>query len=711
MMPISTPYADPMDEPRVLKAWQAFLRGDHHTDLDRLRAAVGFSWLRCQQAQVNPNQQNAPLSDDDLNQRFASQRELLDASLPIMKEARQYLAESGSVMALADAQAHLLRTEGDTRTLGFAENIHFLPGACWSESACGTNAIGTALAIGQPIQVHSSEHYCEGIKRWTCSAAVIRHPVDSTIVAAVDISGLSSSYSRQNLALAVQVAGRIESRLMEAELQWRYHLLDAAMSWLVRSDRQGVLLFDRRGRLVRTNGLVIEQFDPQAFGGRRLASWTIDEIVRQADGDARPGWQGFDPRGIRREQVMHNGQLLGSVLLLPPRDPVRHLPQTRMAGAGTQAASAGRSAGSDAGAEPLNGRTDSAFRTVIGQSPAIREAVTQAQKLAASRVPVLLMGESGVGKEVFARGIHEAHSGAAGGGRPLVAINCGSFARELLSSELFGYAEGAFTGARRGGMKGKIEAADGGTLFLDEIGEMPLELQPHFLRVLEEGEVCRLGETQPRRVKFRLVAATHRDLREEVRAGRFRLDLFYRIAVTTIHLPPLRERREDIPLLARHLLQRLAHENGLPVADIAPQVLEVLQRQDWPGNIRELRNALEGMLLTCRGGMIELPDLSSELLSGAMATDILRGAAEATRGSIARTPTTPAAPATMAQTELEALQQAIADCAGNLTAVARQLGIAKSTVYLKVERYGLQDLIEYARTRSARAPLRAHGPH
>lgn len=210
---------------------------------------------------------------------------------------------------------------------------------------------------------------------------------------------------------------------------------------------------------------------------------------------------------------------------------------------------------------------------MIGISAAIRSTVSRARQLAKSRVQVLLTGETGVGKEVFARGIHEAQSDP---GAPFVALNCGGFSRELLNSELFGHAEGSFTGSKRGGMIGKIEAANGGTLFLDEIGEMPMDLQPNFLRVLEQGEVYRLGENKPRKVSFRLVAATHRDLRKEIRDDNFRMDLFYRIAVTSIHIPPLRERQEDVPLLFQHYVKQLSKQHGLGVKEVRPGVSERL---------------------------------------------------------------------------------------------------------------------------------------
>ncbi len=263
---------------------------------------------------------------------------------------------------------------------------------------------------------------------------------------------------------------------------------------------------------------------------------------------------------------------------------------------------------------------------------------------------MLLLGETGVGKEEFARGIHEASPSAAG---TYVALNCGGLSRDLLASELFGYAEGAFTGARKGGLMGKIEAADGGTLFLDEIDEMLLDLQPHLLRVLEEGKLYRLGENTPRKVNFRLVAATHRNLRE---------------------------RGEDIAPLAELFLERFttAHRTGPRCLD--PDVLARLHAYSWPGNVRELRNAIESMVLMSDGELIGVDALPPELAPRPGDTLPLHGVA----------PTPAQAVCSMAEGELELIRRAIAATGGNLTGAARQLGVAKSTLYLKLKRYRLE---------------------
>jgi transcriptional regulator of acetoin/glycerol metabolism len=570
-------------------------------------------------------------------------------------------------MVLTDSCGTVLSLQGDTSTLSAAEQVHLLAGANWSESASGTNAIGTTLALGQPVQVHSAEHFCEGIKRWSCSATVIRDPLDGRALGVLDVSGLTTSYSRHALALAVSTAARIESRLAHAELDFRYQLLEAWLNRASDSTRDGVLLFDRRGRAIKANGRATQMIAELDRASGNPTGLRVQDIAIGGSGASieLPSWASADCF----EPVIVDGRQIGAMLTLPHRK---------------------RPLGGFA-AESVPPQADPSFAGVIGQSAAIRETVSRARQLARSRVAVLLVGETGTGKEVFARGIHEAKADK---NAPFVALNCGGFPRELLSSELFGHAEGSFTGARRGGMTGKIEAANGGTLFLDEVGEMPIDLQPHFLRVLEEGEVLRLGENKPRKVTFRLIAATNRDLRKEIRDGNFRMDLFYRIAVTCITIPPLRERAEDIPALVDHYLRLLCQQHGLDAVEVHPGVLDVLTAYPWPGNVRELRNAIEGMLLTCRDRVITQACLPAELI----------GAPSAFRETAGDAGLPPRELTRLEQAERDALNEAICQCNGNMTAVARHLGIAKSTVYLKLRRFGLERAAGERRIASSGSP-------
>jgi transcriptional regulator with PAS, ATPase and Fis domain len=307
--------------------------------------------------------------------------------------------------------------------------------------------------------------------------------------------------------------------------------------------------------------------------------------------------------------------------------------------------------------------------------------VEKARLLAQVDTPLLLQGETGVGKEIFARAIHQSGPHRPG---PFVALNCGGLPRDILASELFGYVDGAFTGARRTGMLGKVEAAQGGTLFLDEIAELPLDLQPYLLRVLEGGEVYPLGSARPRTVQFRLMAATNRDLRGEVGANRFRMDLFYRVSVVSLHIPPLRERTEDIPELVDRFGRDVASREGSPVKRFTPDALNAFALHPWPGNLRELRNVVEAMMLLSETELLGLDALPAEV---AVTVASRRGASvpEACQSGLDRV-------------ERDAIGAAIRLHGGNLTQAARALRISKSTLYLKVKGYALETVLSEARS-------------
>jgi len=315
------------------------------------------------------------------------------------------------------------------------------------------------------------------------------------------------------------------------------------------------------------------------------------------------------------------------------------------------------------------------FDHIIGTSPAIEQAKRLALKAAEGNSTVLLLGESGVGKELFAHAIHHASPRRS---KPFVRVNCSSIPHELMESELFGYEAGAFTGAGRKGKPGKFELANQGSIFLDEIGEMPLEMQAKLLRVLQEKEVERVGATKPQGVDFRVIAATNVDPETLVKTGRLRRDLFYRLNVVPIRVPPLRERREDIPAVVRHLMARLREEHGIRQRDVSAEVLELFQRYDWPGNIRELTNVLERASYSAEGPRIDIEHLPLFLRE-----------ARAPRTADRRRSNLKAA---LQEAEREALLQALHITKGNKAKAARLLGIHRTGLYQKLARLKMAGL-------------------
>lgn len=313
------------------------------------------------------------------------------------------------------------------------------------------------------------------------------------------------------------------------------------------------------------------------------------------------------------------------------------------------------------------------FESIVGRSEKIKEAKALAMKVASSRSTILIRGESGTGKELFGHAIH--HSSPRGDG-PFVRINCAAIPAELLESELFGYEEGAFTGAKKGGKPGKIELASGGTLFLDEIGDMPLDMQAKLLRVIQEKEFERIGGTKINHVDVRFIAATHRDLEEMVEKGKFREDLFYRLNVFTVEVPALRERAEDILVVAQYLIGKLNQELGTNVTGMEDRVIALFNQYPWHGNIRELENVLERAMNVADGQVIRMEDLpmrvrkwvgeeDSHVAGSYLLQDEVEGA------------------------EKKAILKALQKTAGNRQQAAELLGIHRASLYRKMDKYGI----------------------
>lgn len=309
------------------------------------------------------------------------------------------------------------------------------------------------------------------------------------------------------------------------------------------------------------------------------------------------------------------------------------------------------------------------FDSVLGDSKALKDAVSLARKVSGTDVPVLLTGETGTGKEVFAQAIHYNSKRAK---QNFVAVNCSSFSKELLESEMFGHKAGSFTGALKD-KKGLFEEADNGTIFLDEIGEMAFELQAKLLRILETGEYIKIGDTKPTRVNVRVVAATNRNLPEEITAGRFREDLFYRLSVFQIHLPALRERAGDVRILAKAFVKDFSVRLARPVTEITPAFLEALEQQPWKGNIRELRNVIERSLIVCESERLDVADLPLDIQN-----THYEQSDETTPGSFE-----------LSAMECRHIARVLEYTKGNKTEAARLLKIGLTTLYRKIEEYGI----------------------
>ena len=314
------------------------------------------------------------------------------------------------------------------------------------------------------------------------------------------------------------------------------------------------------------------------------------------------------------------------------------------------------------------------FDQIIGKSRQIKEVIEFGEEVSDSKSTVLLTGESGTGKEIFA---HAIHNNSNRRNKNFIVLNCASIPRSLIESELFGYEEGSFTGAKRGGNPGKFEIADGGTIFLDEIGEMPLDMQTRLLRVIQEGMVSRVGSNSQFPVDIRIIAATNKDLYEEVNKGNFRLDLYYRLKVLPIHLPPLRERPEDIPLLVEHFNQKVSGSINKNVMEIPEHYMAKLASYDWPGNVRELENIIELMLNTRR-----MPELGK--------VKTRENKVETTTIETSKAPNAYAGVKKLEDLEAMHIKHILEETAFNVSSAAKFLGIGRNTLYRKMDQYGIR---------------------
>lgn len=670
----NTEFAYSGDESEILKAWEDFLSGVNRMG-PPVRRVVESSWKRSVTRGVDAYGRCTPVvvGEEHFQTLLKRNRLLSWAAKPTMQENAALLRGTRSILILTDSAGVVLEVVGDPATRDRGCAINLSRGGSWNEADVGTNGIGTAIAIGEPVQVHASEHFCEGVKEWTCAAAPIRDPRDKTLLGVLDISGPDISFCQHNLALVMTAARQIESVILERLLVKRSRLLEACISKQPRSD-EGMVLLDHHGVVVCINADASDRIGRGEISatlniGKRLIApgieFDLDELRKNLPPDCQADW--LHPITDKRDT-------LGAILLIPQKSK-HYLPSYEH---GEHSNVTQQQVMEPPANTPLK-RPQSCnssvhndnFSMIVGSSAIMEAAVSRARQFAKSHAPILIQGETGVGKEMFASAI-QAESALSDG--PFVICNCGALSEELIGSELFGYVKGAFTGASNEGRVGRFEQASGGTLCLDEIGELPLNLQPYLLRVLEEGLVYRIGDSNPRKVRVRLLAMTNRNLADEVAAGRFRRDLFHRISVTKVAIPPLRERGPDIDELIDHFFKLLGAEHQLQIPCMNRHVLKVLHSYHWPGNVRELRNVIESLLLTNSTGRLTLDDLPQEFLNATLPLVEQSGKPPVKE---------------LAANERQTIENAITHAGGNLTQASRKLGISRSTLYRKIRYYKL----------------------
>jgi len=652
-------------------AWEkAIASGEIERNI--VRPEIAQSWVRCYKAGVDPGYNGTKrrfLSPAALEQTLAEHQELIEVSRPFMKHLYSLVAGSGFIVILSDQDANLLESLGDHETMEIAERNDLVKGANWAETEAGTNGIGIALVERKPVQVSGPEHYCKGLHFWTCSAAPI-FDEDHQIIGALQLSGPAENAFIHTLGMVAASVNVIEEELRLIKKNNELACMNNHLNFIMEYMKDGILIVDREGIITQANPAASQLLN---LSLKELQGGSAKEITGsdQATMEMLATGKAYNDEEIMfagRNGNMHLlgsgkaiydncGDINGGIIFIEPMKNVKNL-VNRFSGAHAQFS----------------------FDDIIGDNPELREAINIATLAAGNDSNVLIVGESGTGKEVFAQAIHNQSSRRNG---PFVAVNCGAIPRELISSELFGYVEGAFTGANRRGRPGKFELASGGTLFLDEIGDMPFEQQVALLRVLQEKKIVRIGGQSVLPVDVRIICATNKDLLKEVERGNFRQDLYYRLNVFSVNLPPLRNRQEDIPLFLDYFLERWATKDGVPRKQVDPEVLHYLQQYHWPGNIRELQNVLERMVGLCGGDRIGVDNLPPEILAPTAPP------APGLDKTIAVTTLREKRKDVLAERERQEIINLLSKYGGNISRVARAMEISRNTVYRKIKQYNI----------------------
>ncbi|WPC39445.1 sigma-54-dependent Fis family transcriptional regulator [Clostridium sp. JS66] len=591
----------------------------------------------------------------ELHKALEEDSELIKISIPFMEILYDFLRGSGFALYLTNSEGFVLTIVGDEEIIKDMAQIGIVEGADMSEKSTGTNAIGTALYEDCSVQTSGEDHYIEAYHPLTCSAAVIHNEKRKTI-GCLNLTGKCQLAHPHTLGLVVAAVKSIENQLKvektQNELFNAYQYLNKVMD----SINSGIFALNTSGIIKAINKsactmLCIREEVINKKVDKILNNW-VDMLKEITEGKICEGKEVTCACGNKKKIFSlnaypiknKNGDITGIVGIFNDIQNVYNL------------------------VNKYTGKNATyTFEDIIGKSKKILGLKNQAESIANSPSTVLIQGESGTGKELIAQAIHNSSSRR---DKSFVAINCGAIPKSLIESELFGYESGAFTGAKQGGHPGKFELANGGTLFLDEIGEMPLDVQVHFLRILQTSCFYRVGGSKNISVDVRIIAATNENLKEKVEKGTFREDLYYRLSVIPINVPPLRERIGDVEILIQYFLKTKAVKLGKSIPKIEEGIYRKLIDYAWPGNVRELENCIENIVNMDGNTSFNFEsDFSIEKQK-----NVSQKVLEYNMCSLE-------------QWDEMAIKSCIEKCNGNITKAAKILGINRSTIYSKMKKF------------------------
>ena len=561
------------------------------------------SWERSKKAGVDPRATSVPappFKNKAPHRKWLYRKEIM---LPYLKRLTNIMETTQSVLFWVDEDLTILYPYGDETIQARLKSINFNAGVNLSEDIVGTNAIAMAERSGRESFVIGAEHYIEALRNYACSAVPFYYETSeddsnaygySLVVTPVENFNIYQHhmlYFYSNLAKS-----QFQLTMYKNEADLRNELVNLS----VEQDDKGILLINNRGLIIKANLWFLNNFEfcEQDVQGKFLKDvfpellFTLDYLQgKKASKMNEIHFSKLTANAksffVDCQPIVKNNDVMGLSIFIQNKKNINSLVH-----------------------KVANFNAHFEFDDLLGSNQVFLTAKNTAQNAAMSNSNILITGESGTGKDLFAQAIHNKSKRQKG---PFISINCAAIPSELIGSELFGYVEGAFTGARKGGSPGKFELANKGTIFLDEIGEMPLAMQAVLLRVLEDKEVIRLGGSHPTPVDVRVISATNKDLLEAIEAKEFRLDLYYRLNVIQLELPALRERKSDISFLVNNFIKQFSVSSGKNITGITPEAISLLENYSWPGNIRELRNVIERAVNLSSSQVLTIDDLPKSI--------------------------------------------------------------------------------------------------
>ncbi|MDP3388306.1 MAG: sigma 54-interacting transcriptional regulator [Eubacteriales bacterium] len=628
---------------QLKKNWESYIL--HNKLSEDTRPLVKEAWDRCLASGADYNGGYGDIiPEGELNGILETKASLISIAEPVMENVFEIIKQTSFSLVLTDENGVIIHVIENESIHKKHNSLRFIRGTRWDEKSVGANAIGTALAAATDVHMVGAEHFCISHHPWTCSAALIRNSLGE-IIGCIDISGSVEDDHIHTFGIVTYAARIIEKQM---DLTASYELIETAMDSVI----DGLFVIDKNFRITNANKKILEIFNVDR---KEFDNINIMEMFEDLDIKGKVFEKGesigisdytINFKNSKHECLLNisptkiSSHVTGAVFFVKEAQQVRKV--------------VSHIAGYQASYE---------FEDILTENEEMCRIIRFAKKIAKTNSTVLIQGESGTGKELFAHAIHNYSRRSSW---PFVAVNCAALPKDLVESELFGYEKGSFTGASREGKPGKFELANGGTIFLDEIGELPLEMQSKLLRVIESNKVNRIGSRYERSIDVRIITATNKNLREEIDQKSFREDLFFRLNVINITLPPLRERKEDIIHLAYHFLNQL-NEESKSVKRFSQGFIDYLNKNQWRGNVRELRHCIQR----------EYYLSEDEYVRASSANDI-KQRKEINIDS-----------AGLKEVEKIYIEEALKDESGNVIKAAKRLNIGKSTVYRKIKEFNI----------------------